>query len=312
MLDFIQELDEAEDQNQLCDIPTTLYIEPPVDGNESGEDDAEDDCAGIPDNVCPAQLRGGCEVVMAIGRRMQGFDEEENMGAPNPGDLPVIEVEDTYNEKEDEEATANRSESSMRKRLRKIEPKPSNVALPSGNKETIFEWVKKKSSSLIPIFPRANYEDCRHSLPHEQFEKFFDGTLLEYICEQSALYSVEQNRPNPNITVSELRAFIGILIVTGYNYHSNYKHLWSQDEDIRNNLVSNTMRRNRFQEILQNLPFEENSKACSKDGPNPDKMWKLRPLTDHLKAKMIENFHPEQNLSFDESMISYFGKHGCK
>ncbi|XP_053945107.1 piggyBac transposable element-derived protein 3-like [Anastrepha ludens] len=287
MLDFIQELDEAEDQNQLCDIPTTLYIEPPVDGNESGEDDAEDDCAGIPDNVCPAQLRGGCEGVMAIGR------------PPNPGDLPVIEVEDTYNEKEDEEATANRSESPMRKRLRKIEPKPSNVALPSGNKETVFEWVKKKSSSLIPIFP--NYEDCRHSLPHEQFEKFFDGTLLEYICEQSALYSVEQNRPNPNITVSELRAFIGILIVTGYNYHSNYKHLWSQDEDIRNNLVSNTMRRNRFQEILQNLPLEENSKASSKDGPNPDKMWKLRPLTDHLKAKMIENFHPEQNLSFDEA-----------
>lgn len=226
--------------------------------------------------------------------------------------MPVIEVEDTYNEMEDEETTANRSESPMRKRLRKIEPKPSNVALPSGNKETVFEWVKKKSSSLIPIFPSANYEDCRHSLPHEQFEKFFDDTLLEHICEQSALYSVEQNRPNPNITVSELRAFIGILIVTGYNYHSNYKHLWSQDEDIRNNLVSNTMRRNRFQEILQNLHFEENSKVSSKDGPNPDKMWKLRPLTDHLKAKMIENFHPEQNLSFDESMISYFGKHGCK
>ncbi|XP_053945820.1 piggyBac transposable element-derived protein 2-like [Anastrepha ludens] len=226
MLDFIQELDEAEDQNQLCDIPTTPYIEPPVDDNESGEDDAEDDCAGIPDNVCPAQLR-----------------------APNPGDLSVIEVEDTYNEMEDEETTANRSESPMRKRLRKIEPKPSNVALPSGNKETVFEWVKKKSSSLIPIFPSANYEDCRHSLPLEQFEKCFDDTLLEHICEQSALYSVEQNRPNPNIIVSELRAFIGILIVTGYNYHSNYKHLWSQDEDIRNNLVSNTMRRNRFQEI---------------------------------------------------------------
>ncbi|XP_054734554.1 piggyBac transposable element-derived protein 3-like [Anastrepha obliqua] len=276
MLDFIQELNEAEDQNQLCDTPTTLYIEPPVDGNKSGEDDAEDDCAGIPDNVCPAQLRGGWEVVMASGRRIQGFDEEEDMGAPNPGDLPVIEVEDTYNEMEDEETTANRSESPMRKRLRKIEPKPSNVALPSGKKETVFEWVKKKSPSLIPIFPSANYEYCRHALLLEQFEKFFDDTLLEHICEQSALYSVKQNRSNPNITVSELRAFIGILIVAGYNYHSNYKHLWSQDEEIRNNLVSNTMRRNRFQEILQNLHFEENSKVSSKDAPNPDKIWKLR------------------------------------
>ncbi|XP_054734553.1 uncharacterized protein LOC129242016 [Anastrepha obliqua] len=94
MFDFIQELDEAEDQNQLCDIPTTIYIEPPVDGNESGEDDAEDDCAGIPDNVCSAQLRGGCEVVMASGRRMQGFDEEEDMGGMFRHDTIAVKWQD--------------------------------------------------------------------------------------------------------------------------------------------------------------------------------------------------------------------------
>lgn len=80
MLDYIQELDEAEEQNKLFDLPTTIYIEPPMDGNISGEDDAEDECGGIPDNVCPAQLKGGCEVVMASDRHLQHFEEEDEVG----------------------------------------------------------------------------------------------------------------------------------------------------------------------------------------------------------------------------------------
>ncbi|XP_065368939.1 piggyBac transposable element-derived protein 2-like [Calliphora vicina] len=300
MLDYIQELDEAEDDNELTDLPTAIYIEPPIDGNISGEDDAEEECDGVPDNVCPGQLKGGCELVMASGRHLQNIDEEDELGAPNEEELHSIIVEDISQDMGDQPTTSKRTASPDRKRLRKVQPKPSNVALPPGNKETIFQWIKNNSSYLVPIFPAANYEDCRDLLPHQQFEKFFDDAILTHICEQSAIYATEHNRPNPNITVGELRAFIGILIVTGFNYHSN---LWSQDEVIRNNLVSSTMRRNRFQEILQCLYFEDNSKAPSKEVANFDKMWKLRPLTDHLKAKMIEHFHTEQNLSFDEITV---------
>lgn len=235
-----------------------------------------------------------------------------NSLAPNEEDLPFIIVEDILEDMGEQPTTSERTASPDRKRLRKVQPKASNVALPPGNKETIFEWIKNDSSSLVNIFPVANYEDCRDLLPHQQFEKFFDDVILTHICEQSAIYATEHNRPNPNLSVGELRAFIGILIITGFNYHSNFRNLWSQDEVIRNNLVCSTMRRNRFQEILQCLHFEDNSKAPSKEGANIDKMWKLRPLTDHLKAKMIEHFHVEQNLSFDESMIAYFGRHGCK
>ncbi|XP_049303000.1 piggyBac transposable element-derived protein 3-like [Bactrocera dorsalis] len=287
MLDFIEELDEAGDQD---DVPATIYIEPPVDGNISGEDYAEDESRRIPDNVCPALLKSGCEIVMASGRRLQNFDEDE-IGAPNIEDLPVVIVEKEYKSMDFNcQPSASNCTSLDRKRLRRVTPKSSNVSLPQN----------------------ANYEDCRYLLPHQQFEKFFDDELLGHICEQSAMYAIGQNRPNPSITVGELRAFIGILVITGYNYHANFRNLWSQDEDIRNSLVSNTMHRNGFQEILQNLHFEDNSNASSKNGDaNPDKMWKLRPLTDHLKAKMIDHFHAEQNLSFDESMISYSGRHGC-
>lgn len=197
-------------------------------------------------------------------------------------------------------------------RLQKVQPTSSDITLPETNKKTTFEWVKTESAALFPLFPSANYEDCRDLLPHQQFEKFFDESLLKHICDQSELYAVGLNKPNPNITVDELRTFIGILIISGYNYHTSYKAMWSHDEDIRNELVINSMRKNRFEDIYRFLHFEDNSKGSTRNGPNPDKMWKLRPITDHIKAKMIENFHLEQNLSYDESMIAYFGKHGCK
>lgn len=41
-------------------------------------------------------------------------------------------------------------------------------------------------------------------------------------------------------------------------------------------------------------------------------MWKLRPLTDRLNSNFKRHFVPEQHVSYDESMIAYYGRHGCK
>lgn len=77
-LNYLEELIE-EDEFGDTNIATTLYIEPPVDeGNVSGEDDAEEETAGIPDNVCPAQLKSGCEIVLNNGQRMHGFEIDQD------------------------------------------------------------------------------------------------------------------------------------------------------------------------------------------------------------------------------------------
>ncbi|KAI5707426.1 hypothetical protein M8J77_002326 [Diaphorina citri] len=43
-----------------------------------------------------------------------------------------------------------------------------------------------------------------------------------------------------------------------------------------------------------------------------DKMWKLKPLLNRLNDNFMEHFIPMQHLNYDESMIAYFGRHGCK
>ncbi|KAI4468025.1 transposase is4 [Holotrichia oblita] len=67
------------------------------------------------------------------------------------------------------------------------------------------------------------------------------------------------------------------------------------------------MHRNRFFTIMRYMHCADNSNA------DPlDKLWKIRPLMDRIKDKCKENFIPEEQLSYDESMIKYYGKHGCK
>ncbi|XP_055308654.1 piggyBac transposable element-derived protein 3-like [Sitodiplosis mosellana] len=99
------------------------------------------------------------------------------------------------------------------------------------------------------------------------------------------------------------------MIAVIYNTVSNIKAYWNSADDLRNEMISQTMRRNRFQEILRVLHFEPNLHPPEN---NKDKLWKLRPMMDHLKANFLKHFHPTQHLSYDESMIAYFGKHGCK
>ena len=45
--------------------------------------------------------------------------------------------------------------------------------------------------------------------------------------------------------------------------------------------------------------------------PN-DRMGKLRPMTNHLEDAFQKAYIPKKHLSFDESMVAYYGRHGCK
>lgn len=329
-MDYLDEIELASDDEE----PTAVYIEPPQveDGTLSGEDDGKEEEEGTPDNVCPGQLKANCEIVFASGRRIdsieniQSGNSEENSEengefiddqilaevlekSSNAVQTNLLEVSDSDSDFDLPLASYTKpSNSSDNSRLRKVTIFKSSAVIPPADKNTRFVWEEDSSSAMIPMFPPANYTDCNGISSHEQFEKFFDNNLLEHICDESNKYAVFLGKSNPNITIEELKVFISILLVTGYNYHSRTRTLWSTDEDLQNLMIIKSMRRNRFQQILQFLHFEDSRRTTT----DKDKMWKLRPITDHLKANMIRNFHPEQHLSYDESMIAYFGRHGCK
>lgn len=309
-IDYLEELSLDDD------VPEAIHILPPENENGvvSGEDDCTDEEEGILDNLCAGQLKANCEIVFRSGKHvdtagaLQLDESDDELTFDENILIDILDNSAVNIETNLLDVTVNeQSTSTIKSRLRKVIPSKSTIELPQHNKTKEFVWIKDNSTGMIPIFPPANYKDCEVP-PHEQFEKFFNDDLFQHICEETGKYAIFLGKPNPNITVQELKVFIGILLVSGYNYHSRIRTAWSTDDDMVNILIKNSMRRNRFQQILQFLHFEDSYKKVT----DSDKMWKLRPITDHLKANMLKHFHPEQHLSYDESMIAYFGRHGCK
>ena len=81
---------------------------------------------------------------------------------------------------------------------------------------------------------------------------------------------------------------------------------WEQAPYVGVPLVFNSMPRNRFREIKKFIHLNDNSKI-----DKTDKMYKLRLYFDILKKEFgkFGVFHSE--LSLDEMMVRYYGKHSA-
>lgn len=168
-------------------------------------------------------------------------------------------------------------------------------------------WYRGEFEGNLRQFPSCTYEKYKDFTLVELFELFIDEDVIDLFVTESNRYATFINAGTPNITANEIKCFIGILVLSSYNTLPNKRLYWDGQDDTRNVLVVNAMRRNRFEQILRFLHCKDNTKI---DPQN--KMWKIQPLIDKIKTKCLKYFVPEQNLSYDESMVKYYGKHSCK
>lgn len=169
-------------------------------------------------------------------------------------------------------------------------------------------WVKNKVyNNKNFLFPEANYRAYQDFSPLELFELFFDTEMFELFVTESQRYALQKGLSDPLISVGEMKCFVGILIVSGYSSAPGKRYFWDQYEDVRNNAIYNSMRRNRFEKIMQCLHLNDNTKLDPRD-----KFSKVRKMASLLKNRFMYHFQPVQKISHDESIIEYFGKHSCK
>ena len=83
----------------------------------------------------------------------------------------------------------------------------------------------------------------------------------------------------------------------------NRKMYWNHAT--KNDLIANNITRNRFDEIISMLHFNDNTQINENDY-NP--IYKIQPLVDALRQKFKENVLPETYLSVDEQMIPFKGR----
>lgn len=145
--------------------------------------------------------------------------------------------------------------------------------------------------------------------PVDLFECFFDQELLETFAEFSKTYARSKGNMTFATTSEELKTFLAILLLSGYSPVPRRRMYWSSDEDVGKDAVQAAMSRNRFDEMMRYFHVSDNTLLDA-----TDKMSKVRPLLTYLNEKFLAYFRivQTQDLSIDESMVKYFGRHSCK
>ncbi|XP_068240926.1 piggyBac transposable element-derived protein 3-like [Palaemon carinicauda] len=120
-------------------------------------------------------------------------------------------------------------------------------------------------------------------------------------------YCLKKNWPNVCVSTNKLRVCFAILIVSGYHSLPSTCIYWFYDPDVHNKTISKAMRQDRFDTIKKCLHFN-----TTDNFDKEDKYWKLCPLISYLQKRFMDHFIPSQNISHDEAIVKYFGKHSCK
>jgi len=137
------------------------------------------------------------------------------------------------------------------------------------------------------------------------FLLMYPPTLWELTVEMSNLSSMQTKGKALDLSMDELLTFYEILLTSGYSSVPRRHMYWSYDLDVYNEAISNAIRRNSFDEIMASVHLVDNSKATD------DPFYKVRPIFSTLNDTYKMMPYTKQ-LSIDESMIPYYGRHGCK
>lgn len=106
---------------------------------------------------------------------------------------------------------------------------------------------------------------------------FFSDNIFAKIVNESNLYHYQIKPDDPkwrDITVEDMKAFLGIIIAMGMLELPKFHDYWSRDGLFSTPWIRFVMPRDRFMEILRYLYLNNNENEPPKDDPN-QKLYKL-------------------------------------
>ena len=211
---------------------------------------------------------------------------------------------------DDEESTSGDDSSSSLSSEDELEPE--DVFKPFLTEKGVplinLKWKKCDLKTLASAFRNVPLRSLlnRKITPYALFNLFFDEEVIQFIVEMTNMYAAQKGH-NFRTTDDEVRLFLAILLLSGYNELPRKYLYWEQQSDVFNEAVSAALPRARFDQMFRYLHL------CNNDKPgNNDNMWKLRPFYDLINKRFLKYRTNTETLSIDESMVPYFGRHPCK
>ena len=161
--------------------------------------------------------------------------------------------------------------------------------------------------------------DVENFSPFQFFSLYVDDDLINHFVHQTNKYAREfiataqlaacsRARAWTETNPAEMRIFLGIVFLMGIVKKPDLNSYWSTDPLIRTPAFPAAMPRDRFILLLKFWHMNDNDNLPAANEPNRDRLFKLRPVLDHLFQKFQEVFTPGRDIAIDESLLLWKGR----
>ena len=286
-------LDEESDDDKSDVID--IIMEPPADEGISDQDSDKSDgeYEFNANHLGRKLLSAGCEM-----RRSSRIQYRKQL---------AVSVADENSDSEELEPTSETS-STQQPPTQHMDDPPVQKKCRREQRDTPV-WSKERMLSHPPeerSYTSRQFLDLANlTSPLQFFELFFDDDMITHITTQTNLYAGQHNI-RLEMTADELRTVFGGILLSGYSKLPHRRMYWFSSDDVPS-LLNQSIRRNRFDDILKHVHLADNETLNA-----DDRIAKLRPFVSKLQEKFRENNYLDEQLSIDESMIPYYGRHFAK
>jgi hypothetical protein len=152
-------------------------------------------------------------------------------------------------------------------------------------------------------------------LPIDCYRHFITDEIIELMVRETNQYAEQyfqthdisrrskshQWKPTSDV---EMLKFLGIVIEMGLVQMPKLEYYWSNSQLYGSEIIRSAMARDRFELLLKFWHFSDNNKYHS----NQDRLFKLKPLLDLLKARFSSVYIPGAVVTINETMIPWRGR----
>ena len=146
--------------------------------------------------------------------------------------------------------------------------------------EVQFQWRRNIAPNIrkqCNLAGEVCYQSKESPSPLKVYEKAVNlDVLIGLLVTQSNFFS-QQNVRHFVTDSGEMKAFLGPNYVMAVNQLPSISMRWDYDHFIGNNDMENILTKGKYQEIMQNLHFADNSKQ-----DQTNRSYKICPTIDHL------------------------------
>ena len=135
---------------------------------------------------------------------------------------------------------------------------------------------------------------------------------MAFIVEQSNQFVLECKGAEKfatwtQITVQELQAYMGFMVLMGLVKLLSINDYWKKDDTYHYSSIASRIARDKFFELHRYFHFADNSTLALPGSPEYNKLGTVQPI-DSLSQSFQEVYSPGKNVIVDEAMILFKGQ----